>query len=122
MINAEIINGVTVMTVRPEKYDEKIVKYIKAVDNSVIVSISKTYLPGKGNMTEKEFSEVYALIKDIPEGKVLIETEKGYEYADPPEDPGKGDLTPDEAWKIIESSNISKENKQLLKDYIYKEG
>lgn len=36
-------------------------------------------------------------------------------------DPSKGGLTPDEAWKIIESSNISKENKALLKDYIYKE-
>ena len=38
------------------------------------------------------------------------------------DDPSKGGLTPDEAWKIIESSNISKENKQLLKEYIYKEG
>ena len=38
------------------------------------------------------------------------------------EDPGKESLSADEAWKIIESSNISKENKQLLKDYIYKEG
>ena len=37
------------------------------------------------------------------------------------EDPGKGSLSADEAWKIIESSNISKENKALLKDYIYKE-
>lgn len=38
------------------------------------------------------------------------------------EDESKGSLTPDEAWKIIESSNISKENKALLKDFIYKEG
>ena len=121
MVNAEIINGVSVMTVKPEKYNETIAKYIKTVDNSVIVSISKVYLPGKGNMDEKEFSEVYSLIKDMPEGKVLIETEKGYEYKDAPDDPSKGSLTPDEAWKIIESSNISKENKSLLKEFIYKE-
>ena len=37
-------------------------------------------------------------------------------------DPSKGGLTPDEAWKIIESSNISKEHKSQLKDFIYKEG
>ena len=35
------------------------------------------------------------------------------------DDPSKGGLDPEQAWKIIESSNISKENKQKLYDYIY---
>ena len=119
MINAEIINGVSVMTVKPDKYDKTIVKYIKTIYNSVIVSISKAYLPGKGNIDEKEYNEIYSLIKDMPEGKVLMETDKGYIYADAPDDPSKGGLDPDEAWKIIESSNISKENKRKLKEFIY---
>ena len=38
------------------------------------------------------------------------------------DDPSKGGLDPDKAWKIIESSNISKENKQKLYDYIYGKG
>ena len=58
----------------------------------------------------------------MPTDKML---NKDLKYVDRPipEDPDKGKyMTPDEAWKIIESSNISKENKALLKDYIYKEG
>lgn len=35
------------------------------------------------------------------------------------DDPSKGGLETDEAWKIIESSNISKENKSKLKEFIY---
>lgn len=53
--------------------------------------------------------------------KYFKQTANGYE-AVYEESSSKGTMTPDEAWKIIESSNISKENKALLKEYIYKEG
>lgn len=45
------------------------------------------------------------------------QTESGYE-AIYKEDPSKGELTANEAWKIIESSNISKENKSKLREFI----
>ena len=96
--------------------------YYKTLDEDGVVSVNTLNEKGKGNIDEKEYSMIIELFRKMPVGKVLIETEKGYEYADAPDDPSKGGLTPDEAWKIIESSNISKENKQLLKDYIYKEG
>ena len=76
---------------------------------------------------EKGYKPV--IITDRPEGKEgqffdpeWTETEKEIiQIWTERTDPSKGGLTPDEAWKIIESSNISKENKALLKDYIYKE-
>ena len=54
------------------------------------------------------------------DGWIELKEADAPDYSD--EGEGKGSMTPDQAWKIIESSNISKENKQLLKDYIYKEG
>ena len=94
--------------------------YSKVIYDSIVIALIK--IAEKGNIDEKEFNMLSKMIDSAPEGMVVYETEKGYEYGKAPDpDPGKGELTPDEAWKIIESSNISKENKALLKDYIYKE-
>lgn len=94
--------------------------YFKMIEDDIIVSIS-TIDGVKGNIDEKEFLMLKELFNKMPTDKML---NKDLKYVDRPipEDPDKGSLTPDEAWKIIESSNISKENKALLKDYIYKEG
>ena len=97
--------------------------YYKTIVEDGIVCLSTVNEEGKGNISEKEYNNILELIIKCPEDMILTETEKGYEYIKNPYyvDPSKGELTPDEAWKIIESSNISKENKALLKDYIYKE-
>lgn len=94
--------------------------YFKTIDDDIIVSIN-TVDGAKGNIDEKEFLMLKELFNKMPTDKML---NKDLKYVDRPMDDasGKGSLTPDEAWKIIESSNISKENKALLKDYIYKEG
>ncbi len=99
-------------------------KYFKTIIEDNIVCISTLNEDGKGNIAEKEFYNILEMIRKCPEDMILTETEKGYEYIKNPYyvDPSKGSLTPDEAWKIIETSNISKENKALLKDFIYKEG
>ena len=94
--------------------------YFKTIEDDIIVSIS-TIDGVKGNIDEKEFLMLKEFFNKMPTDKML---NKDLKYVDRPipEDPDKGKyMTPDEAWKIIESSNISKENKQLLKDYIYKE-
>ena len=93
--------------------------YFKTIDDGIIVSIS-TIDGQKGNIDEKEFLMLKELFNKMPTDKML-NTDLKYVDRPLPEDPDKGGLTPDEAWKIIESSNISKENKSLLKDYIYKE-
>lgn len=100
-------------------------KYFKTIIEDNIVCISTLNEDGKGNITEKEYNNILEMIRKCPPDKILTETKKGFGYIDNPyylDDPSKGGLDPDHAWKIIESSNISKENKALLKDYIYKEG
>ena len=101
--------------------------YIKVVSDGYILGIGENPKMD-GNITEKEYkelSEVFAKMPEPKDGYVVKLREKDLTWiqeekpAEP--DPGKSVLTPDEAWKIIESSNISKENKTLLKDYIYKE-
>ena len=98
--------------------------YYKAVENGYILCISTNKI-GK-EISEKEYLQIMKIVKKAPEpkeGKVLMlrDSDLTYEYVDEPDDPDKGGLTPEGSWKIIESSNISKENKALLKDYIYKE-
>lgn len=94
--------------------------YFKTIEDDIIISIS-TIDGVKGNIDEKEFLMLKELFNKMPTDKML---NKDLKYVDRPieDDPSKGSLTPDDAWKIIESSNISKENKALLKDFIYKEG
>lgn len=94
--------------------------YYKTIEDDIIVSIN-TVDGTKGNIDEKEFLMLKELFNKMPTDKML---NKDLKYVDRPmgDDEGKGSMTPDDAWKIIESSNISKENKALLKDYIYKEG
>ena len=91
--------------------------YSKVICDSIVVALIK--ISEKGNIDEKEFDMLSKMIDSAPEGMVVYETEKGYEYGKAPDtDPDKSGLTPDEAWKIIESSNISKENKAKIKELL----
>lgn len=105
--------------------------YAKVKDGDYIVGIVKynTKEDVGIEIKEEEYLEILKIIGTRKKDQRLLEQDGKIFYVDvpgwddrEPDDPGKGGLTPDEAWKIIESSNISKENKQLLKDYIYKEG
>lgn len=98
-------------------------QYNRTIGDENIVYISTLDKDGKGNISKEEYEIIRKMYQAANPGYAVTYDGKEYSYIqveDP--DSGKGGLTPDEAWKIIESSNISKENKQLLKDYIYKEG
>ena len=94
-------------------------QYWREILDDGIVSIG-TINSGKGNISKEEYETIRKMYQDAKPGYTVTYDGKTYSYIQI-DDPGKGGLTPDEAWKIIESSNISKENKALLKDYIYKE-
>ena len=106
-------------------------KYSKNIKDGYIIGIRKSpndIITGT-EISEKEYLMILDIIKTRKKDQRLLEQDGKIYYVDvpgwddqEPDDPGKGSLSADEAWKIIESSNISKENKQLLKDYIYKEG
>lgn len=92
--------------------------YSKVICDSIVIALIK--IDEKGNINEKEFDILSNMINSAPEGMVVYETEKGYEYGKTPDyNQDKNSMTADEAWKIIESSNISKENKSKLKEFIY---
>ena len=106
-------------------------KYSKTMDGEYIVGVRKSPMDivSGTEIKEEEYNAILKIIGTRKKDQRLMEKEGKIFYVDvpgwddrEPDDPGKGSMTPDEAWKIIESSNISKENKALLKDYIYKEG
>lgn len=74
--------------------------YWKNKNDNGAVCISTLNADGEGNITETEYNEIRALLRAIPEGKMLIETASGYEYADIPEPPEE-DITPEEAIEIL---------------------
>lgn len=103
--------------------------YYKIKDGDFILGIGETDGKIEKPNVEIKKEEFYNILEIIgtrkkdqrlmeKDGKIYYVEVPGY---DPIPEEDKGGLTPDEAWKIIESSNISKENKALLKDYIYKE-
>ena len=96
-------------------------QYNRTIGDENIVYISTLDKDGKGNISKEEYEIIRNMYQKAKPGYVVTYDGKEYTYMQI-DDPDKGGLTPDEAWKIIESSNIRKENKQLLKDYIYKEG
>lgn len=102
--------------------------YIKVISDGYILGIGENPRMN-GNITEKEYADLITVFNKKPEDKdgyilKLNEKDLKWEYIKKPDDPdtGKESITHDEAWKIIESSNISKENKQKLYDYIYGKG
>jgi len=103
--------------------------YFKVYDGEYIIGIGQNPVLPKGTVEIKkeEYDTILAIIKTRKKDQRLLEKDGKIYYVDVPgwddqePDPGKGGLTPDKAWKIIESSNISKENKSLLKEFIYKE-
>lgn len=74
--------------------------YWKNIDENGAVSISTLNADGEGNITETEYNEILALLRAMPDGKMLVETASGYEYADIPEPPDE-DITPEEALDIL---------------------
>lgn len=104
--------------------------YYKIKEGNFILGVGETNGKIEKPNIEIKKEEFYDILKIIrtrkkdqrlmeKDGKIYYEEFPGY---DPISEEDKDGLTPDQAWKIIESSNISKENKALLKDYIYKEG
>lgn len=103
-------------------------RYFIAMDGEYVLGIGTGN--GGNEISEKEYNEIMKVIHAghksnqrmiCKDGKYIYIDVDGWNDSPEYPDPGKGSLSDDEAWKIIESSNISKENKQLLKDYIYKE-
>lgn len=106
--------------------------YAKVKDDDYIIGIikHKQKVPNGIEIKEEEYNAILKIIGTRKKDQRLLEKDGKVYYVDvpgwddqEPDDKGKDEsLTPDDAWKIIESSNISKENKALLKDFIYKEG
>lgn len=106
-------------------------KYSKNIKDGFIIGIRKStndIITGT-EIDEKEYLMILDIIKTRKKDQRLMEKDGKIFYVDvpgwddrEPDDPSKGGLDPDKAWKIIESSNISKENKQKLYDYIYGKG
>ena len=96
-------------------------QYYRTIGDENIVYISTLNKEGKGNIAKEEYETIRKMYQDAKPGYVVTYDGKEYSYMQL-YDPSKGGLEPDEAWKIIESSNINKENKQKLYDYIYGKG
>ena len=95
--------------------------YYRTIGDENIVYISTLNKEGKGNISKEEYETIRKMYQDVKPGYVVTYDGKEYSYMQI-EDPSKGGVEPDEACKIIESSNISKEKKQKLYDYIYGKG
>ena len=93
-------------------------QYYRTIIEENIVCISTVNQEGKGNISKEEYEKIRKLYQDAKPGYVVTFDGKEYSYMQI-EDPSKGSLTPDEAWKIISSSNISKEDKEKLYKFIY---
>lgn len=93
-------------------------QYYRTIGDENIVYITTLNKEGKGNISKEEYETIRKMYQNAKPGYVVTYNGKEYSYMQI-EDPSKGGLEPDEAWKIIESSNISKENKSKLKEFIY---
>lgn len=72
--------------------------YSKHIDEIGAVSISTLNADGEGNITGAEYAEILALLRAMPDGKILVDTGEGYEYADAPQD---DDIPAEEALDIL---------------------
>ena len=65
-----------------------------------IISVSTLDADGEGNITEQEYTEIVALLKAMPNGKVLTEQDGEYIYIDAPV-PQDEDISAEEAMDIL---------------------
>lgn len=98
--------------------------YIKVItENGYILGLGINKAVS-GGISEKEYNELTEIFKKKPEDTdkyryMLNAKTLEFDMIEKSDDPEKGNIDPAEAWKIISSSNISKEDKEKLYKYIY---